>query len=89
MAFVSTNQGYSFDADAVTNFSVRSALDSLFSKRYVTYVTVFAGNAQLAQHTWKGDSRLNQETVGKAIVKARYSSDSVLSFESLITEELK
>jgi hypothetical protein len=91
MAFIKTSdQEGCFRSEAVTHFIVQSIVEMIpGGNHYVTFIKMFSGNAQIAQHHWQGEMRLTYENIGEALARAERSRESVMTFDDLIKKELE
>jgi hypothetical protein len=91
MAFIKTSdQDGCFRPESVTHFTVHSTAESSFGKRhYITFMRMFSGNSSIAQHHWQGERTLSYDLIGQVLKRAEHSHDSVLSFDTLIEEQIK
>lgn len=91
MAFIKTNNREGcFRPSAVTNFTIQTVIEIRgIRKYYASFIKLHSGNSLIAQHHWIGDKALSYELIGKILLQAEESSDAVLSFDSLIEDEIK
>ena len=91
MAFIKTDEREGcFRPQSVTHFTVHSVVEMRgVRKYYATFIKLFSGNSQIAQHHWTGDQALSYGLIGKILLRAEESSDAVLTFNSLIEDEIK
>lgn len=91
MTFIVTNnRDGCFRASSVTNFTVQTVIETHgIRKHYSNFIRLHSGNSQIAQHLWIGDTALSYELIGKILLRAEESSDAVLTFNSLIEDEIK
>jgi hypothetical protein len=80
-----------FRPQSVTHFTVHVTVENFDSskRRYITFIRLHSGNSQIAQHHWTGDQALSYGLIGKILLRAEESSDAVLTFNSLIEDEIK
>lgn len=91
MAFIKTDDREGcFRSEAVTHFTVYSILETRDDGvgQYVTFIKLFSGDFQIAQHLWVGQERLTYENVGGALKRAENSHAAVVAFDDLFKEEL-
>lgn len=87
---VTSNRDGCFRASSVTNFTVHAVIETRgMSKYYANFIKLYSGNSQIAHHHWVGDISLSYELIGKILLRAEESSDAVLTFNSLINDEIK
>lgn len=91
MAYVQTSiREGCFRPESITHFTVHSTVEFAQKRKiFVTFFRMFSGNAQIAEHHWAGDQALSYEFIGKILQIAEQSHEAVLSFDTLIEEQLK
>lgn len=90
MAFIKTDDREGcFRSEAVTHFIVHSIFEPREGGdgQYVTFIKLFSGDVQIAQHHWVGQERLTYENVGGALNRAENSCAAVVAFDDLFKEE--
>jgi hypothetical protein len=80
-----------FRPQSVTHFTLQVTVENFNApkRRYITFIKLHSGNSQIAQHHWIGDQALSYDLIGKILLRAEESSDAVLTFNSLIEDEIK
>lgn len=91
MSFILTSdRDGCFRPASVTNFTIQTVIEARGTRKYyANFIKLHSGNSQIAQHHWVGETALSYELIGKILLRAEESSDAVLTFNSLIEDEIK